>query len=144
MTLCPNSSALASRRPAADRLFDDRAPLFGHSVMRSFLEAYQVLARVLHEHPQRDRDDEKELIRSCMKQGEEMLLRRRISSASALSEPLFATARKLANYRGLLAGPPVELEARRGAFAVEIADATHAIDLLQRHYDQHQELACDS
>jgi len=137
-------AALASRRPVADLLFDERAPLFGHSIMRSFVESYQVMARVLQQHPERDIDNEKELVRQCMKQGEEMLLRRQIWSASALSEPLFATAIRLARHRGLLSGAPGELEAARERFAVEIADAVRAIDLLQKRYNQHQETTCDS
>jgi glycerol-3-phosphate O-acyltransferase len=136
--------ALASRRPAADMLFGEQAPLFGHSILRSFVEAYQVAAKVLSRHPEHENDDDKAFVTECMKYGEEMLLRRRISSAASLSQPLFATAYRLAAYRDLLAGAPVELMASRKAFAVEIADAVHAIDLLQNHYDKHQELTCDS
>lgn len=137
-------AALMSRRPAADMLLDDLAPLFGHSILRSFVEAYQVMARVLSVHPELDVFDDKGLIGACMKQGEEMLLRKQIQSASALSEALFTTALKLARHRGLLTGVPNELVQKRRRFAVEIADAAHAIDLLQNHHDQHQDLTCDS
>jgi glycerol-3-phosphate O-acyltransferase len=139
-------AALMSRRPAADMLFGDLAPLFGHAIMRSFVEAYQVMARVLSLHPERDVFDDKDLISTCMKQGEEMLLRKQIQSASALSEPLFATAIKLVRHRGLLTGVPDELVQKRGQFAVEIADAIRSVDLLQKHHDQHQhqDLTCDS
>lgn len=136
--------ALVGQRPAADVLFDGRAPLFGHGILRSFIEAYRVTARVLSRHPELDWNDGKAFVRACMKQGEEMLLRRHISSASALSEPLFATAMKLAGHRGLLAGVPDELVQGRQAFAVEIADAARAVELLQRYYDRHQDLTCDS
>ena len=136
--------ALVSQRPAADMLFGEQPPLFGHAIMRSFLEAYRVAARVLGRHPERELDDEKAFIKACMRQGEEMLLRKRIDSAASLSQPLFATAWRLCRYRGLLTGPADELMTRRKAFAVEIADAVHAVDLLQNHYNQHQELTCDS
>ena len=135
---------LASRQPAVDRLFGEQPPLFGHGIMRSFLESYQVMARVLSTQPERDFDDDTAFIAACMKQGEEMLLRKRIDSASALSEPLFATAARLAHYRGLMVGEPDELAEKRKQFAVEIADAAHALSLLQDHYDQHQDLTCDS
>ena len=125
-------------------LFGEQAPLFGHAILRTFVEAYQVAARVLGQHPERELDDEKAFIKACMRQGEEMLLRRRIDSAASLSQPLFATAWRLCDYRGLLRGPPAELVVQRKAFAVEIADAVRAVDLLQNHYDQHQELTCDS
>ncbi len=133
--------ALADRRPAADILFDDRAPLFGHGIMRSFFEAYQVMARVFNRAPRQDITDENELIRNCMKQGEELLLRGRIHSASALSEPLFGTAMKLAEHRGLLADDSDALAKRRREFAAEISEALQAINRLQRHYDRHQDRA---
>jgi glycerol-3-phosphate O-acyltransferase len=131
--------ALAERRPAADILFHKRAPLFGHGVMRSFLEAYEVMARVLDRASQQDMTDEKDLIRLCMKQGEELLSCGRIHSASALSEPLFGTAMKLAVHRGLLAGNADDLAKRRGEFGAEISDAVHALNYLQKHYDRHQD-----
>ncbi|MDH3620124.1 MAG: 1-acyl-sn-glycerol-3-phosphate acyltransferase [Gammaproteobacteria bacterium] len=137
-------AALASHRPVADMLFDEQVPLFGHSIMRSFVEAYHVVARVLKRHPEREFSDERDFVRLCMKQGEEMLLRKQIGSASALSEPLFATAMRLADYRGLLTGVAGEDDPRREQFAVEIADAVRAVDLLQERYDQHQEMTCDS
>ena len=133
--------ALAGRRPAADVLFDERAPLFGHGIMRSFFEAYQVMARVLSRAPRQDMTDENELIRNCMKQGEELLLRGHIHSAAALSEPLFGTTIKLAVHRSLLAGSSDDLAQRRGEFAAEIADAVQAINRLQAHYDQRQDQA---
>jgi glycerol-3-phosphate O-acyltransferase len=131
--------ALASRWPAADMLFDDRAPLFGHGIMRSFFEAYQVMARVLNRAPRQDVTDEEDLIHVCMNQGEELLLRGRINSASALSEPLFATAIKLAGHRGLLAGSSDDTARRRRDFVAEISDAVRAINRLQEHYDRHQD-----
>lgn len=137
-------AALASQRPAADMLFGEQAPSFGHSIMRSFLESYQVMARVLLSHPERDFDEDEAFVDECMKQGEEMLLRKQIDSASALSEPLFSTAAKLARYRGLMTGAPETLVERRKLFAVEIADAVHAVSLLQNHYDQHQDVTCDN
>jgi glycerol-3-phosphate O-acyltransferase len=137
-------ATLVSHRPAADMLFGERAPLFGHSIMRSFLESYQVMARVLSNHPEDEFDDDNALIGVCMKQGEEMLLRKQIGSASALSEPLFATATQLARYRGLMTGEPSELAERRKQFALEIADVVHAVSLLQDHYDQRQDTTADN
>ncbi len=141
---CDWRAALASEDPAADILFSKRAPLFGHSIMRSFLEAYQVMARVLSNYPDQEFDGDSEFIDECMKQGEEMLLRKHIDSASALSEPLFATAGRLAHYRGMMTGEPDELVARRKQFAAEIANAVRAVRQLQNHYNQHQGLIYDS
>ena len=108
--------------------------------MRSFLESYQVMARVLSNHQEYKFPDDSEFVDECMKQGEEMLLRKQIGSASALSEPLFATAARLAHYRGLMAGEPDDIIARRKQFAAEISDAVRAVRLLQEHYNQHQGL----
>jgi len=141
---CDWSAALASPKPAADILFEKRAPLFGHSIMRSFLESYQVMARVLSNHPEHEFDDDAEFIDDCMKQGEELLLRKQIDTASALSEPLFATAARLAHYRGLMTGELDDLAARRKQFAAEIGAAVRAVRLLQNHYNKRQDLTCDS
>ena len=137
-------SALAGRRPAADVLFGAQPPLFGHGTMRSFLEAYQVAARVLERHPEREFDTADAFVDECMKHGEELLLRKRITSAASLAQPLFATAHRLAAHRGLLGDAGTAIATCRHGFGVEIADAVNAVDLLQDHYDQHQELTCGS
>jgi len=53
---------------------------------------------------------------------------------------LFATAARLARYRGLLTGPAREMTLRRATFAGEIDAAASAINRLQHYYDQQQEL----
>ena len=126
---------------ASDVIFAEQSPLFGHSIMRSFIEAYKVLAQVLVERGGYtvDAGGDKTLINDCLKLGQEMLLRKRIASESAISEALFATAVKLARHRELLTGEAAELTARRQRFAAEIGSAIDAINILQRHYDQQQE-----
>jgi len=139
-------SALEADGRAADVLYSKRSPLFGHSIMRSFIEAYKVLSSVLLKKGGYEvlESDEPELLKDCLRQGREMLLTQRIASESALSEPLFATASKLARYRGLMAGSAAEIAARRVQFVAEIDAVADAINLLQRYYDQQQELTCDS
>ena len=132
---------LESGSLAAEAVFAQRSPLFGHSVMRSFIEAYKVLAQVLIERGGYtvDAGGEKKLISDCLKLGQEMWLRKRIASESAISEPLFATAVKLARHRELFAGEPAELSERRQRFAADIDAVLNAINALQQHYDQQQE-----
>ncbi len=141
-------AALASDESASAVLFSKSSPLFGHSIMRSFIEAYRVLAQVLRNRGgyEVDGPGEKNLISDCLKVGQEMLLRKRISTESALSEPLFSTAAKLARHRGLLAGQPAELVERRLRFVAEANGALGGINLLQRYYDVEQEglPICDS
>ena len=135
-------SALDDDTPAADALFADTSPLFGHSILRSFLEAYSILSQVLLERGGYEVPSEREpeLFKDCLKLGREMLLRKKIASETALSEPLFATAARLARYRGLLTGPAREMTLRRATFAGEIDAAASAINRLQHYYDQQQEL----
>ncbi len=139
-------AALDGEASAADTLFAERPPLFGHSIMRSFIEAYEVLSRVLLGKGGYEVSDggDKALLSDCLKQGQEMLLRKQIASESAISEPLFATAAKLAAYRGLLTGAAADLTAKRKTFNDEVNAAVRAIDLLQRHHDRQQELTCDN
>ena len=139
-------SALADEARPAAVLFAERPPLFGHSIMRSFLEAYKVLSQVLLDRGgyALGRDSDKTLLADCLKKGQEMVLRRQIASEAAISGPLFTTAAKLADYRGLINGPPAELASNREKFAAEVDSAVKAVDRLQRYHDQQQELACDS
>jgi len=118
------------------------APLFGHSILRSFIEAYFVLSRALMSAgaPLLNNEDDKALAGRCLALGEEMLLHRQISSETALSQPLFANAIRLARHRGLLDGEPGDIEARHNQFAVEMDQALNSINRLQHLYDQqHQE-----
>jgi hypothetical protein len=68
-----------------------------------------------------------------------MLLRRSISSETALSGPLFETSLRLANHRQLLDARDEGLAARRQSFSAEVARALEAIDRLQQIYDRQLE-----
>ncbi len=109
------------------------APLFGHSLLRSFVEAHHVLAHVLLREAA---DDDERLSRSCMAIGGEMLRRRRIGSETALSGPLFANALRLVRHRGLVGGGDAGTAAARRDFLAETARLASALAVLQRHYDQ--------
>lgn len=139
-------AAIQASSPAAGILYADRPPLFGHSIMRSFIEAYKVLSRLLLQKGAYEVSDSGDdvLVKECLKQGQEMLLRKKIASESALSEPLFATATRLARHRGLLVGNASDITRDREAFAAEIDAVDNAINLLQGYYDQQQEMICDS
>ncbi len=114
-------------------------PLFGPGILRSFVEAYRILARVLM-----DCDgnaiapaDEAELVGSCLERGEAMLQRKEVSTEAALSKPLFETALRLARHRGLLDGDATTLAEQRRAFASELDHVLSAIESLQDDYDRH-------
>lgn len=114
--------------------FGGRPPLFGHSILRSFAEAYRVLAEVLLRGGQSARDGA--LVRDCLVTGREMLLRGRIGSETALSKPLFGNAVRLARHRGLVGGADMADRDARRRFAAETAALTAALARLQRRYDR--------
>lgn len=134
----------ASRRfPGGSGLAGDSAPqagvvgppLFGHAVLRSFTEAYMVVARALLDRGDGSALDPPIPRQSVLALGEELLLRRRISSESALSQPLFENAWRLADYLKLLSGERHGLADRRLAFFERVATALAGVNLLQQRYD---------
>lgn len=118
--------------------FETAPPLFGHSILRSFIEAYFVLSRTLKSHYAAAEQEPKALAKSCLALGEEMLLRKNIHCETALSQPLFENAARLAAYRGLLATNAEDLDSRRNQFALEMDHTLLAINRLQRDYDRYQ------
>jgi glycerol-3-phosphate O-acyltransferase len=124
-------------RSRSDVLAAGPRPLFGQTILRSFIEAYTVVAALLEPNaarPVRASDDE--LVDDCLALGQEMLLRRRISSETALSGPLFETGIRLANHRRLLDARDDGIAARRESFSAEAARALDAIERLQQFYDR--------
>lgn len=116
------------------RQLREQPPRFGHAILRSIAEAYHVTARSLCALGDAPVVDHKVFTSALLDQGKEMLLRRQISGASAISRDLFATGLRLADYRQLL-GRAADLLARRTAFARETAELLAAINLLQQCWD---------
>lgn len=114
------------------------SPLFGQGILRSFIEAYRILAGMLVKRGWRPiaADEETALVDGALALGQEMLLRREISTETALSRPLFASAMRLARHRGLLDAGEKDIARRREAFAGDVQRALAAIDLLQHVYDR--------
>jgi glycerol-3-phosphate O-acyltransferase len=114
------------------------APLFGQSILRSFVEAYRILAGMLVKRGWRPigSDEEAALIDGALALGREMLLRREISTEAALSGPLFASALRLARHRRLLDSGDSDIRQRREAFAADVQRVLDAINLLQDVYDR--------
>jgi glycerol-3-phosphate O-acyltransferase len=113
-------------------------PLFGQSILRSFIEAYWILACMLVKRGWRPItvNDEAALVDGALSLGNEMLLRKEISTEAALSRPLFASAMRLVRHRRLLDSGDLELRQRREAFAADVQRTLVAIDLLQDIYDR--------
>ena len=113
-------------------------PLFGHSILRSFVEAYWILADMLVKRGWRPitANEEAALVDGALALGREMLLRREISTEAALSRPLFASALRLARHRRLLDCGDTDVVQRREAFAADVQEALAAINRLQLAYDR--------
>ena len=77
-------------------------PLVAHGSLRSFADAYRVVAVVLAGHGADAVDDEGDFVGQCLKTGKQQLLQGRVFSAESVSKSLYSTAYKLADYRGLL------------------------------------------
>ncbi len=94
--------------------------LVAHRVLRSFVEAYAVVADALVALGSREADAER-VVTYSLGLGQQYRRQRRVTSAEAVSSHLFRTCLKLAANRDLLAARP-GVEADRVAFAAELHD----------------------
>jgi glycerol-3-phosphate O-acyltransferase len=76
--------------------------LVAHGVLRSFVDAYRIVARVLADCGDEAVDDESDFLSQCLKMGKQQLLQERVFSAESISKPLYQNGLQLARYRGLL------------------------------------------
>jgi glycerol-3-phosphate O-acyltransferase len=77
--------------------------LVAHGVLRSFVDAYRIVANVLASAGADAIEDESGFVAQCLKTGKQQLLQRRVFSAESISRSLYQTGLQLARYRGLLA-----------------------------------------
>ena len=77
--------------------------LVAHGVLRSFVDAYRIVASVLADAGADAIDDESDFLAQCLKTGKQQLLQRRVFSAESISKSLYQNGLQLATYRGLLA-----------------------------------------
>ena len=83
-------------------------PLTAHGVLRSFVDAYRVMANVLATAGADAVNDKPGFLTRCLKTGKQELLQGRVFSPESISKSLYATGLKLADYRGLLAANQAE------------------------------------
>ncbi len=106
-------------------------PLHAHRILRPFLEAYRVVGDALEAHPPDAELDEETFLAECLALGQQYLLQRHLERQESVSVVLFGTAIKLARQRALWEPGGDALEERRRAFAAEIRDSIHRIDLVE-------------
>jgi glycerol-3-phosphate O-acyltransferase len=119
---------VAAGSPAVQNLLEDIRPLTAHTVLRSFLESYSVMAATIATQNGRD-VGEKELLRRCKSVGRQYQLQQRIHSPESLASPLFKNALQLADSRGLLSGPATDEDRRR--LGDEIRRVIRDLDLVE-------------
>jgi glycerol-3-phosphate O-acyltransferase len=110
-------------------------PFFAGVVLRSFVEAYRVVAHELARQVQPRSIDRTAFLAACHGRGQQYLLQRRIRTSESVSRPLFATGLQLAANRGLLELDAGVLE-RRQQFRRDIDGVLgliDAVDDLARH-----------
>jgi glycerol-3-phosphate O-acyltransferase len=116
-------------------VLDKLQPLQAFAVLRPFIEAYLIVAKVLQDTPADKPLDRKAFSKRCLAQGGQWLRQDRLRSPEAVSKYLFDPAIKLAQHRRLTTPAP-DLAAGRKALLDELAGIARRIDVLeQRTYD---------
>ena len=96
-------SIVAGGQSAVNAALTEIELLFAHGVLRSFADAYRIMASVLASAGADAVEDKSGFLAQCLKSGKQALLQGRVFSPESISKSLYATAFKLADYRGLLA-----------------------------------------
>ena len=99
--------------------------LVAHGVLRSFVDAYRIVANVLADAGADAIEDEGGFLSKCLKTGKQQLLQGRVFSAESISRSLYQTGLQLADYKGLLAA---NRAAEREAFHREFRRITDRLD----------------
>jgi len=121
--------ALANGTDAVRDMLRRSPPLLSHSVLRSFADAYRVVARALVEHGEAEISDPAAFIENCLQLGRHMRLQGLLFSQEAVSKTLFETALKLARHRDLLKGGAESLKGRK-TLLNQLRDIRTAMDAI--------------
>src|SRR5262249_41290734 len=104
-------------------------PLCAHGVLRSFFEAYAVVADTLAAHDP-GIVDERKLLAQCGAVGRQYMLQHKIQTAESVSKPLFQTGLHIPRHQRLLEIVD-DVSARRRAFAAMLGDVIRRIDTIE-------------
>lgn len=104
--------------------------LIAHRVLRSFLEAYFIVADRLAERPADRKIDKKTLTEECVAVGKQYVLQQRLRNPECVSREIFGNALSLAGNRGLLEAGGDELVKRRRELADQLDAAVLAVDAI--------------
>lgn len=127
----PNwATALNGGRDQVNALIKSLRPITAPGVLRSFFEAYVVVADTLDAHGLGAHFDEKKFLNSCGSVGRQYMLQKKIQSPESVSKHLFQTGLQLARNHKLL-DMTDNMAARRTAFAVMLRDVLRRIDTIE-------------
>jgi glycerol-3-phosphate O-acyltransferase len=104
--------------------------LAAHRVLRSFAEAYLVVADRLAARDPRTPVENKPFLDECVAVGRQYLLQRRISSPESVSRELFEGALRLAANLDLVDPGRDDVAARRAVFATEMAEVVRLVAVI--------------
>ncbi|MBV1885985.1 MAG: 1-acyl-sn-glycerol-3-phosphate acyltransferase [Parvibaculaceae bacterium] len=127
----PNWQEFLSEGEAKTRsLLGPGMPLVAQGVLRSFIDAYQVVGDTLVQRGTAPVTDKKEFLRHCLEVGTQAQLLQRIFSEESLSLPLYDTVYKLAGHINLLSDENEDLIDDRIAFADQVRSVNRRLDIL--------------
>lgn len=121
--------ALARGGEATVAMLKSFRPLSSPSVLRSFLEAYAVVADTLAAHDP-SIVDERKLLNDCAAVGRQYMLQKKILSPESVSKHLFQTGLQLVKNQKLFEVAD-DVAGRRRAFADELGDVMRRIDAIE-------------
>jgi glycerol-3-phosphate O-acyltransferase len=109
------------------RAINESGVFMAHRVLRSFVEAYKLVADCLAARDPRLAWDQEAFLDHCHNYGRQLILQQRLASPESVSRELFGTALQLAANRDLLDPGREELVQRRRAFADQLEDVARRI-----------------
>jgi glycerol-3-phosphate O-acyltransferase len=121
-------SRLASGPTGVQAIILRIRPFSAHRILRSFLEAYRVVADGLERRTPGESIDTAAFVAECLARAKQYRLQRRIRSDESVARVLFETALRLVRNRGLYGpGDDALIDARR-AFAEELRESVRRVD----------------
>jgi glycerol-3-phosphate O-acyltransferase len=124
------TQSLAGGEAQVHALIGGLRPITAPGVLRSFIEAYVVVADTLEACDPEAPVDEKKFLVACSDVGRQYVLQRRIQSAESVSKHLFQTGLQLAKNHKILE-PGDDVRQRRGVFAAGLRDVLGRIDTIE-------------
>jgi glycerol-3-phosphate O-acyltransferase len=100
-------------------------------ILAPFLEAYALLAERLAARDPVQPVDEDALVAECIGLARQRVLQHRLHSPESASKDLFKNALALAGNRGLLDPATPDLQAKRDAFATELAEVVRRVAVVR-------------